>query len=113
MIKVDGKRTNLEGGDELLQRELTLLIAVMKSRLESKGQNDAEADAFVQLSVEKGIGDLDRLRTVEEYGKEKFVYSEKCDRGRGVSGWEIWGSGGSKGEEKEGNPGAGGKGESV
>ncbi|MEI3521030.1 MAG: hypothetical protein V8Q40_08225 [Anaerosacchariphilus sp.] len=53
------------------------------------------------------------LRTVEEYGKEKFVYSEKRDRGRGVSGWEIWGSGGSKGEEKEGNPGAGGKGESV
>ena len=49
MIKVDGKRTNLEGGDELLQRELTLLIAVMKSRLESKGQNDAAN--LVLLSV--------------------------------------------------------------
>ena len=70
MIKVDGKYTNLEGGDELLQRELTLLIAVMKSRLESKGQNDAEADAVVQLSVEKGIGDLDRLRQKAQIAKD-------------------------------------------
>ena len=70
MIKVDGKYTNLEGGDELLQRELTLLIAVMKSRLESKGQNDAESDAFVQLSVEKGIGDLDRLRQKAQIAKD-------------------------------------------
>ena len=70
MIKVDGKYTNLEGGDDLLQRELTLLIAVMKSRLESKGQNDAEADAFVQLSVEKGIGDLDRLRQKAQIAKD-------------------------------------------
>ena len=70
MIKVDGKYTNLEGGDELLQRELTLLIAVMKSRLESKGQNDAEADAFVQLSGEKGIGDLDRLRQKAQIAKD-------------------------------------------
>ena len=70
MIEVDGKYTNLEGGDELLQRELTLLIAVMKSRLESKGQNDAEEDAFVQLSVEKGIGDLDRLRQKAQIAKD-------------------------------------------
>ena len=70
MIKVDGKYTNLEGGDELLQRELALLIAVMKSRLESKGQNDAEADDFVQLSVEKGIGDLDRLRQKAQIAKD-------------------------------------------
>ena len=71
MIKVDGRRTNLEGGDELLQRELTLLIAVMKSRLESKGQNDAEADAFVRLSVEKGAGDLERLRQKAQIAKDR------------------------------------------
>lgn len=71
MIKVDGRRTNLEGGDELLQRELTLLIAVMKSRLESKGQNDAEADAFVRLSVEKRVGDLERLRQKAQIAKDR------------------------------------------
>lgn len=70
MIKIDGKYTNLEGGDELLQRELTLLIAVMKSRLGSKGRNDAEADAFVRISVEKAIGDLDRLRQKAQIAKD-------------------------------------------
>lgn len=71
MIRVDGKYTNLEGGDELLQRELTLLIAVMKSRLESKGKNDAEADTFARLSVERGIGDLDQLRQKAQIAKDR------------------------------------------
>lgn len=71
MISIDGKRTNLEGGDELLERELALLIALTKSRLQSKGRSGAEANEFIRKAVEKSEGDMDRLREKAQIEKDR------------------------------------------
>ena len=71
MIKIDGRFTNLEGEDELLRRELTLLIGQIRSRLGCKGMNDATVEEFVRSAVEESKNDLDRLRQKSQIEKDR------------------------------------------
>lgn len=72
MIRIDGKKVNLEGSDELLMCEAALLIGMIDSRLGSKGRRNEEIKAYMGEVLARGLaGDTEKLRQKAQIEKEK------------------------------------------